>query len=123
MCYVFAAATEDQNQVSEEVNNAPKVYDQTPFVYTNDKVHITLVGNNDDKNSIKFDIVSNPSHGTLDNFDPSTGTVTYIPKENNEIDVFWHNYIKDHDQIMASESLDEVINSVAQSKLIKTLSV
>ena len=79
MCYVFAAATEDQNQVSEEVNNAPKVYDQTPFVYTNDKVHITLVGNNDDKNSIKFDI--------------------------------W------------LVSLDEVINSVAQSKLIKTLSV
>ena len=41
-------------------------------VDANDKVKITLEGNDDDKDDdIEFDIVSDPSHGRLDNFDKS----------------------------------------------------
>ena len=50
-------------------------------VDANDKVKITLEGNDHDKDDeIQFDVVSDPSHGRLDNFDKSDGTVTYIPE-------------------------------------------
>jgi hypothetical protein len=36
----------------------------------------------------------------LDNFDLNSGTVTYLPNENNEIDVSWHNYVNGQDRII-----------------------
>ena len=66
----------------EATNQAPEADDQKVSVDANDKVKITLEGNDDDKDDkIQFDIVSDPSHGKLDNFDKSDGTVTYIPEE------------------------------------------
>src|SRR6185312_13403238 len=63
-----------------QTNQAPESKDQKVSVNANDKVKITLEGNDDDKDDkIQFDIVSDPSHGKLDNFDKSDGTVTYIP--------------------------------------------
>src|SRR4026208_1874980 len=78
-------AESDKASVEIEVkstNQAPKAEDQKVSVDANDKVKITLEGNDDDKDDkIQFDIVSDPSHGKLDNFDKSDGTVTYIPEE------------------------------------------
>src|ERR1051325_2031139 len=64
----------------KSINQAPEAKDQKVSMNANDKVKITLEGNDDDKDDkIQFDIVSDPSHGKLDNFDKSDGTVTYIP--------------------------------------------
>ncbi len=72
---------EDDNQpVEEEKNEPPKADDQKVSVDANDNVKITLEGNDHDKgDKIKFEIVADPSHGKLNNFDKSDGTVTYIP--------------------------------------------
>src|SRR6188474_3416822 len=70
----------DSHFIFAQTNQAPKAEDQKVSVDANDKVKITLEGNDDDKDDkIQFDIVSDPSHGKLDNFDKSDGTVTYIP--------------------------------------------
>ena len=72
--------TEDNQPSEEEKNEPPKADDQKVSVDANDNVKITLEGNDDDKgDQIKFEIVSDPSHGKLDNFDKSDGTVTYVP--------------------------------------------
>ena len=71
----------DSHFIFAQTNQAPKAEDQKVSVDANDKVKITLEGNDDDKDDkIQFDIVSDPSHGKLDNFDKSDGTVTYIPE-------------------------------------------
>ena len=74
---------EDDNQpVEEERNEPPKADDQKVSVDANDNVKINLEGNDDDKgDEIKFDVVADPSHGTLDNFDKSDGSVTYVPEK------------------------------------------
>ncbi len=78
--YVFAA--EEDNQSSEEENQAPKADDQKVSVDANNNVKITLEGKDDDKDDkIKFEITSDPSHGKLDNFDKSEGTLTYVPEK------------------------------------------
>src|ERR1044071_4875983 len=64
----------------KSINQAPEAKDQKVSVNANDKVKITLEGNDDKDDKIQFDIVSDPSHGKLDNFDKSDGTVTYIPE-------------------------------------------
>src|SRR4249919_2335218 len=86
--HLFAAednsqTAEKDNQPTEEKeekNEPPKADDQKVSVDANDNVKITLEGNDDDEgDKIKFEIVSDPSHGKLDNFDKSDGTVTYVP--------------------------------------------
>jgi hypothetical protein len=68
--------------VFAQINQAPEADDQDVSVDANDNVKITLKGNDDDKDDeIEFEIVSDPSHGELDNFDKSDGTVTYTPEE------------------------------------------
>ena len=78
-------AESDKASVEIEVkaiNQAPEADDQDVSVDANDNVKITLKGNDDDKDDeIEFEIVSDPSHGELDNFDKSDGTVTYTPEE------------------------------------------
>src|SRR5574342_1069056 len=72
----------DNHFIFAQTNQAPQAEDQKVSVDANDKIKITLEGNDDDKDDeIQFDIVSDPSHGKLDNFDKSEGTVTYIPEE------------------------------------------
>src|SRR5687768_12280220 len=78
-------AESDKASVEIEVkaiNQAPEADDQDVSVDANDNVKITLKGNDDDKDDeIEFEIVSDPSHGELDNFDKSDGTVIYTPEE------------------------------------------
>ena len=63
-----------------EANQEPEADDQEVSVDANGNVKITLDGKDDDKDDeIEFDIVSDPSHGQLDNFDKSDGKVTYAP--------------------------------------------
>jgi hypothetical protein len=69
-------------------------------VDTNNEVDIALKANDKDNDTLKFEIVTPPSKGSLDNFDPNSGTVTYLPNENNEIDVSWHNYVNGQDRII-----------------------
>ena len=73
---------DDKQTPEEERNEPPKADDQKVSVNANDNVKINLEGNDDDKgDEIKFDVVADPSHGTLDNFDKSDGTVTYVPEK------------------------------------------
>src|SRR5687768_12419025 len=78
-------AESDKASVEIEVkaiNQAPEADDQDVSVDANDNVKITLKGNDDDKDDeIEFEIVSDPSHGELDNFDKSDDTVIYTPEE------------------------------------------
>jgi hypothetical protein len=76
------AQTNEAPENEEPENQAPKADDQKVSVDANDNVKITLEGKDDDKDDdIQFDIVSDPSHGKLDNFDKSDGTVTYTPEK------------------------------------------
>ena len=84
--HLFAAGDNSQPQkddnqsVEEKKNEPPKANDQRVSVDANDNVKITLEGNDHDKgDQIKFEIVADPSHGKLGNFDKSDGTVTYTP--------------------------------------------
>jgi hypothetical protein len=69
-------------------------------VDSNHEIDIALKANDKDNDTLQYEIVTPPSKGSLDNFDPSFGTVTYVPNENNEIDLSWHNYVNGHDRIM-----------------------
>ncbi|MDW0300708.1 MAG: Ig-like domain-containing protein, partial [Nitrososphaeraceae archaeon] len=72
----------DGQRIFAQTNQSPEADDQKVSVDANDKIKIILEGKDDDKDDeIKFDIVSDPSHGKLDNFDKSDGTVTYSPEE------------------------------------------
>ncbi len=72
----------DYQYVFAQTNQAPEADDQDVSVDANDNVKITLKGNDNDKDDeIEFEIVSDPSHGELDGFDKSDGTVTYTPEE------------------------------------------
>ena len=73
----------NENQyVFAQTNQSPEADDQDVSVDANDNVKITLKGNDDDKDDeIEFEIVSDPSHGELNNFEKSDGTVSYTPEK------------------------------------------
>ncbi|MDW0280597.1 MAG: Ig-like domain-containing protein, partial [Nitrososphaeraceae archaeon] len=75
------------------------------------EVEITLKAKDKDKDPLQFEIITPPSEGRLFNFDPNSGTVKYIPNENNEIDIDWHNYVSGHDRVLTKniESSDTPI--------------
>jgi hypothetical protein len=79
------------------------------------EIDIALKGNDKDNDTLQFEIVTPPSNGSLDNFDPNSGTVTYVPNENNEIDISWHNYLNGHDRIM-TKNVDNGDGDSASSK-------
>ena len=64
------------------------------------EVEITLKAKDQNKDPLQFEIITPPSEGRLFNFDPNSGTVKYIPNENNEIDINWHNYVSGHDRVL-----------------------
>ena len=69
-------------QVEKVVENVPPTADdQKTSVDKNSQIDIALVGKDDHKGSIQFEIVSGPSEGRLVNFDEKKGIVTYIPKK------------------------------------------
>ena len=71
----------DNQYVFAQTNQSPEADDQDVSVDANDNVKITLKGNDDKDDEIEFEIVSDPSHGELDNFEKSDGTVTYTPEK------------------------------------------
>jgi len=75
------------------------------------EVEITLKAKDMSKDPLKFEILTPPSEGRLLNFNPNSGTVTYVPNENNEIDINWHNYVSGHDKVLTKniESSDTPI--------------
>ncbi len=75
------------------------------------EVEITLKAKDMNKDPLKFEILTPPSEGRLLNFNPNSGTVTYVPNENNEIDINWHNYVSGHDKVLTKniESSDTPI--------------
>ncbi|TLX90599.1 MAG: tandem-95 repeat protein [Thaumarchaeota archaeon] len=88
------------------VNQFPdKVDGKSVSIDSSDKTDIKLKGIDDDKDPIRYEIVSAPSDGSLKDFDPNTGTVTYVPNENDRVDVSWHNYVNGHDKIL-TENVD-----------------
>ncbi len=84
--------TTDQSTLEDDVKSVS--------IDSNQEIDITLKAKDKDNDTLQYDIVTPPSDGTLDNYDPSSGTVTYVPNENNEVDISWHNYINGHDRTM-----------------------
>jgi hypothetical protein len=96
----------ESNVATVDVNMDPidqsTLEDDTKIVSedTSQEFDITLQASDPDKDPIEFEIVTPPSEGRLENFDPNSGTVTYVPNENGEIDIHWHNYINGNDRVM-----------------------
>ena len=62
------------------LNNPPITEDQQLQIKKNKSVQIGLSASDIDiGDTFTFSIVSEPSHGTITNFDESTGTLTYTP--------------------------------------------
>ena len=85
----------DTNYKANQEDNGKSV-----SVNSGHEVDITLKAMDQDKDPLEFEIVTPPFDGQLYNFDPNSGTVTYIPNENNEVDIYWHNYINGQDRLM-----------------------
>jgi hypothetical protein len=105
-------ATVDVNV--DSINQSPSESNgKSASIDSSDKMDIKLEGIDDDKDPIKYEIVSPPSDGSLHDFDPSTGAITYVPNENNGIDLSYHNYINGHDKILTEniDNGDKVSNS------------
>ena len=63
-------------------NTQPTAEDQQIQIKKNKAVQIVLSAHDDDiGDTITFSIESDPSHGTITNFDDSTGTLTYTPNK------------------------------------------
>ena len=69
-----------QNNELDDKNQSPIAYDQDLSIYVNEKADITLTGKDDDNDPIQFAIVSSPSDASLDNFDTTKGTLTFVPQ-------------------------------------------
>jgi hypothetical protein len=69
-------------------------------VDSNQEIDITLKAKDKDNDTLQYEIVTPPSDGTLDNFDPNSGTVTYVPDNDNEVEISWHNYNNGRDRTM-----------------------
>jgi hypothetical protein len=71
----------DQMSPPEQVNNPPEASSQSISVDQDKQVDITLEATDQDNDPLQFDITSDPSQGSLTDFDNAKGTVTYVPKE------------------------------------------
>ena len=105
-------ATVDVNPVTN-TNDEPNIKNngKSVSIDSTHEVEITLKAKDMNKDSLKFEILTPPSEGRLLNFNPNSGTVTYVPNENNEIDINWHNYVSGHDKVLTKniESSDTPI--------------
>ncbi len=63
-------------------NNPPVAKNQSITINKDTSVSIILIATDSDGNALTFSIVGNPLYGTLSNFNPSTGQVTYKPNTN-----------------------------------------
>ena len=63
-------------------NTAPVAQARTVDTTQNVPVGIALSGSDVDGDTLSFELIGGPSHGTIQGFDPSTGVLTYIPGNN-----------------------------------------
>src|ERR1044071_8135539 len=105
-------ATVDVNPITN-TNDEPNIKNngKSVSIDSTHEVEITLKAKDMNKDPLKFEILTPPSEGRLLNFNPNSGTVTYVPNENNEIDINWHNYVSGHDKVLTKniESSDTPI--------------
>lgn len=69
------------------------------------EIDITLKAKDLNKDPIKYKIVTPPTKGHLNKFDSESGKVTYVPNEDNKIDMQWHNY-QDGQDLIVSQVID-----------------
>ena len=107
---------EADNQEPEADNQEPEADNQEVSVDANDDVEITLDGKDEDKDDeIEFDIVGDPSHGQLDNFDKSDGKVTYAPdKDYSGDDEFKFNVIDNNGAESNNATVDIEVKTIKQ---------
>ncbi len=73
--------TGDQQTPSEQINNSPQASGQSISMDQDKQVVITLEATDQDHDPLQFDIVADPSQGSLTDFDNDKGTVNYVPKQ------------------------------------------
>ena len=90
-------------EVTTDAVNEKGLKDETKSVSidSSQEIDITLKAKDLNKDPIQFEIVTPPTEGNLDNFDPNSGKITYIPNQDNKIDIQWHNYQSGQDRIMS----------------------
>jgi hypothetical protein len=71
----------DQQIPPEQINNPPTATSQSVSLDQDKQIDITLKATDPDNDQLQFDITSDPSQGSLTDFDKVKGTVTYIPKD------------------------------------------
>jgi sugar lactone lactonase YvrE len=77
---IFVSDTHNHRVQVFAPNNPPVAQYQEIQIKKNKAVQIVLSAtDNDDRDTFTFSIESQPSHGTITNFDESSGTLTYIP--------------------------------------------
>lgn len=74
-----ASATANVNVTVNPVSDPPEAALGLVFVQEDSSIDINLYGHDADGDPITWAITSGPTHGTLTNFDPATGAVTYTP--------------------------------------------
>jgi hypothetical protein len=108
--FTYKAVDDDgaeSNLATVEVNtdgvNQNTLKDKTKSISidSSQEIDITLKAKDLNKDPIKYEIVSPPAEGHLNNFDPNSGKVTYVPDEDNKIDIQWHNYQNGQDRIVS----------------------
>ncbi|MGE5684394.1 MAG: Ig-like domain-containing protein [Nitrososphaerota archaeon] len=113
----------ESNVATVEVNtdgvnqNTLKEETKSISVDSSQEIDITLKAKDPDKDPVQFEIVTPPTEGHIDKFDPSSGKVTYVPDEDNKIDIQWHNYQNGQDRIVSQvvdngQEVNEKGNSV-----------
>jgi hypothetical protein len=98
-----AESNEATVEVTTDAVNEKSLKDETKSVSIDSSQEIDLTLKAEDLNSdpIQFEIVTPPTKGHLDKFDPNSGKITYIPNQDNKIDIQWHNYQNGQDRIMS----------------------
>ncbi len=97
----------ESNVATVEVNtdtvnqNTLKEQTRSISVDSSQEIDITLKAKDMNKDPVQFEIVTPPTEGHLDKFDPNSGKVTYVPDEDNKIDIQWHNYQNGQDRIVS----------------------
>jgi hypothetical protein len=90
-------------EVNTDVVNQNTLKDETKSISvdSSQEIDITLKAKDLNKDPVQFEIVTPPTEGHLDKFDPNSGKVIYVPDEDNKIDIQWHNYQNGQDRIMS----------------------
>ena len=76
-------------EVNADVVNQNTLKDETKSISvdSSQEIDIALKAMDLNKDPVQFEIVTPPTEGHLDKFDPNSGKITYIPNEDNKIDI------------------------------------